>query len=149
MVKVKGIALRQRQLLFGQGHHGQATRDLMQISSMLDRFLLMEVPILVSALGVPSEPLDGDGGWWHESWTTDVQARWVGRAFAVAMSKPFVESVFWSELFDHDDARLPKAGLIGADGKSKPAFGRLVSARRRLRKPLGALKLPEKEPERT
>jgi len=137
------------QLLFGQRRHGQATRDLMQISSLLDRFFPLETPILVSALGVPSAPLPGgeNGGTWHEPWSPDVQSRWVGRMFAIAMSKPFVESVFWTDLFDHPDARLPLAGLITAEGKPKPAFTRLVTARRRLRKPLGALKKPEKEKE--
>ncbi len=137
------------QILFGQRDHGQAARDLMQISSMLDRFFALETPILVSALGVPSEPIPGvkDAGFWHDEWSPDVQSRWVGRMFAIAMSKPFVESVFWSELFDHTDSRLPLSGLITAEGKPKPAFTRLVTARRRLRKPLGAMKRPEKEAE--
>ncbi|NNF44297.1 MAG: hypothetical protein HKN62_14890, partial [Phycisphaerales bacterium] len=92
----------------------------------------------------PSAPVDPDAGWWHAPWSPELQARWVGRMFAIAMSKPFVESVFWTELYDHDDAALPRAGLISADGKAKAAFTRLVGARRRLRKPLGILRLPER-----
>ena len=137
------------QMLFGQSGDGRAARDLMQISSMLDRYFTIEIPILISALGVPSEPLRGEGGWWHESWSPEVQSRWVGRMFAVAMSKPFVESVFWSDLFDHAEGRLPMAGLLTSDGRPKPAFSRLIKARRRLRKPLGTLKLPEREAKTT
>lgn len=133
------------QLLFGERGDGRASRDLMQFSSMLDRFHLTEVPIIVSAMGVPSEPVDPDGGWWHGAWSEDLQSRWVGRAFAIAMSKPFVESIFWADLYDHGDALLPHTGLIDERGKPKPAFARLVGARRRLKKPLGALKLPRGE----
>ncbi|MCP3903760.1 MAG: hypothetical protein GY715_09010 [Planctomycetes bacterium] len=132
------------QLLFGEQHQGRATRDLMQISSLLDRFFSFEVPVLVSAMGVPSAPVDENGGWWHEPWSPEVQARWAGRLFASAMSKPFVESIFWTDLFDHEEALLPGSGLISADGQGKPALSRLVGARRRLRKPLGSLKLPDK-----
>jgi GH35 family endo-1,4-beta-xylanase len=138
------------QLLFGQEKFGQATRDLMQISSMLDRFFLLEIPILLSALGVPSEPVEpsgsrsGGGGWWHVDWSDEVQSKWISRMFAIGLSKPFVESLFWSELFDHPGALVPGSGLISEKGQPKPALSRLIHLRRHLRKPLGPLKLPSK-----
>lgn len=132
------------QLLFGHHAHGMATRDFMQISNLLDRFFLLEIPVLISAMGVPSEPVDSSGGWWLEPWSPEQQARWISRAFAVCMSKPYVESVFWADLFDHSHARLRSAGLISEAGKPKPALQRLISVRRHLRKPLGPLKLPSK-----
>jgi hypothetical protein len=130
------------QILFGEKDSGRASRDLMQVSSLLDRFFLLEIPLLLSAVGVPSEMRDAEGGWWHEEWSPELQARWVGRMFAMAMSKPFVESVFWTDLYDHDDAQLPAGGLLHAGGQPKPAFSRLIGMRKRLRKPLGPLKLP-------
>ena len=129
------------QVLFGRKDKGLASRDLMQMSNMLDSFYLLDTPILVSALGVPSEPVDPRGGWWHGEWSPEMQSRWVGRAFAIAMSKPFVESIFWTDLYDHSSALLASTGLLSERGQVKPAFARLVGARRRLRKPLGALKL--------
>jgi hypothetical protein len=142
------------QLIFGHGGEGHASRDLMQISSLLDRFYYLDLPVIVSAMGVPSEAGEtgatGAGaaaGWWHEGWSPQIQSSWVARVFAIAMSKPFVESVFWNELVDHRDAAVPTAGLIGADGKGKPALSRLSASRRRLRKPLGPLKLPTKADE--
>jgi GH35 family endo-1,4-beta-xylanase len=132
------------QLLFGQERFGQATRDLMQISSMLDKFFLLEIPILLSALGVPTEPIEPTGGWWHVEWSDEVQSKWISRMFAVGLSKPFVESLFWSELFDHPGALVPNAGLISEKGQPKPALSRLIHLRRHLRKPLGPLKLPSK-----
>ncbi len=130
------------QVLLGQAGSGRATRDLMQISAMLDRFFLLERPIILSTLGAPSETIDPHGGTWHEPWSPEHQAKWISRVFAVALSKPFVESIFWTDLFDHPRAELPGAGLINDAGQPKPALQKLVSLRRHLRKPLGPLKLP-------
>ncbi len=127
------------QLLFGQRKAGRASRDLMQISSVLDRFFLLETPILVSAMGVPSEIVDPDGGYWHKEWSPEQQARWVSRMFSSAMSKPFIESVFWTDLYDHPHADLACSGLITKEGQPKPALTRLIALRKRLRKPLGPL----------
>lgn len=132
------------QLIFGSGTIGHGSRDLMQLSNVVDRFAFLEQAILITAMGVPSEPVDSDGGYWHEPWSTHMQEQWLHRAFAIVMSKPFVESVFWADLYDHADASLPTGGLITGAGKAKPALARLIAARRKLRKPLGPLKLPAK-----
>lgn len=132
------------QMLLGEAESGRATRDLMQISSLLDQYATMELAILITAMGVPSDQVDPDGGYWHEAWSPERQGRWASQIFALAMSKPYVESVIWSELFDHDQA-IPKCGgLIDHEGRSKPALQRLLGVRRRLRKPLGPLKLPNR-----
>ena len=112
----------------------------MQISTLLDQFLPVDLPVLVTAAGVPSRPLDGHGGSWHGTWSDKVQAKWSSRLFAVALSKPFIESLIWADLCDHDDAELPGAGLITTDGKSKSVLQRLVGMRKHLRKPLGLLR---------
>lgn len=138
-VRVDAIGI---QLLLGSGTMGHTTRDLMQISNVVDRFAFLEQPVLISAMGVPSEDIDPDGGYWHSRWTAESQANWVSRVFAMMMSKPFVESVFWGELYDHCDSTLPRGGLISEAGKAKPALTRLIGARRRLRKPLGQMKDP-------
>lgn len=149
------------QLLFGQQSRGapisgRAARDLMQISSMLDKFFLVEFPLIVSAMSVPSAMPNArdagsaetdrvlDGGWWHEPWSPQIQSSWVGRVFAMAMSKPYVESLIWSDLFDHVGASGAHTGLISEEGRGKPALQRLVGVRKRLRKPLGPLKLPSR-----
>jgi len=133
------------QLLFGSGTIGHTARDLMQISNVIDRFAFLEQPVLVSAMGAPSENIDRDGGHWHEQWSPEAQATWISRVFAMLMSKPFVETVFWTDLYDHPRAKLPAAGLITDTGRAKPGLSRLVGARRRLRKPLGPLKLPNRQ----
>lgn len=125
------------QLLFGHSKEGFTTRNLMHLSSMLDRYMAMELPILVSAMGVPSEPVGDIAGWWHKPWSPQMQSRWVSRAFVIAMSKPNIESVIWSDLYDHDGSYLPLGGLVDATGRSKPALSRLVNLRKQLKKPLG------------
>jgi hypothetical protein len=129
-------------VLLGRREQGMSTRDLMQISNMLDRYFLLDVPVLLTAIGVPSEEVDPRGGRWMEAFSDSLQSRWATRMFAIAMSKPYVETVTWSDLFDHENAELPEAGLIDVKGKPKSTLQRLVSVRRRLRKPLGALRLP-------
>jgi len=133
------------QVLFGRADEGKATRDLMQVSALLDRFHLLELPVIVSAMGVPSEQNGEDAGWWHDRWNAERQAKWIGQVFGLAMSKPYVESLIWGELYDHEHAVVPNVGVIDEQGRTKPALQRLVSARKRLRKPLGPLRLPNRE----
>lgn len=127
-------------LLFGEREHGRGARDLMQISALLDKFVYADLPLLISSLGVPSEQDDAGGGWWHNRHNEEIQSRWMSRTFSIALSKPFVESIFCADLHDHENAELQAAGLINRDGKPKPAFERIVGMRRRLRKPLGPLR---------
>ena len=49
------------QLLFGQGSAGRASRDLMQISDLIDRYLVLEMPVVISAFGVPNHTIDEAG----------------------------------------------------------------------------------------
>ncbi|MCZ6836341.1 MAG: endo-1,4-beta-xylanase [Planctomycetota bacterium] len=132
------------QLLFGCNHRGMQTRDIMQISALLDRFYWLDLPILVSAMGVPSTTVDDHGGWWRQAWSPSLQSKWITQVFALSMSKPFVESVFWTDMVDHDGALLDGAGLINAAGQVKPSFKRIGEVRKRLRSPLGKLKLPRR-----
>ena len=64
----------------------------------------------------------------------------MSRVFAVAMSKPFIETLVWTDLYDHPQADLPAGGLVSADGRAKPVLQRLITTRKRLRKPLGPMK---------
>jgi len=144
-IRVDSLGLR---LLFGPGGRGRECRDLMQISGLLDRFAALELPVLITAMGVPSEGGD-EAGQWHGPWSPELQARWATRALAIALSKPFVESVFWADLFDHEQMEVAASGLITADGRARPALKQLVSMRRRLRKPLGPLRVGAAAPMET
>jgi len=127
-------------VVFGDSSFGRGTRDLMQVSALLDRFFLMEVPVIVSALGAPSLEEDPRGGGWRGSWSDQSQARWAGRVMPILLSKPFVAGVVWDRLVDGRGGGLPRQdGLLDANGRPKAVLSKLVSLRRRLREPLGAL----------
>jgi hypothetical protein len=128
------------QLLFGSSGSGLATRDLMALSGALDRLFLLELPVIVSAAGVPCRPQDQLAGSWRQPWSPDLQAKWASRALVIALSKPFVESFAWAELCDGPGALLPDSGLLGPDGDPRPVLKKLLSIRKRLRKPLGQMK---------
>ncbi len=127
------------QIVFGQQQHGRATRDLMQLSSLLDKFFLLELPVLITRASVPSQPVDHAGGTWREPWSPTQQMEWAIRVFRTALSKPYVDSLFWGDLYDTDRSDLPQSGLITGDNRARPVLKRLVDARRRMRKPLGPL----------
>ncbi len=142
-IRLDAIGVR---LLVGNGT-GMATRDLMELSAMLDQFFLVEKPLLVSAMGAPSRTLGEESGWWRHEWNEAQQEQWAGQMLGIALSKPYVDSVIWTDLFDHEHAELPSSGLVSRDGKPRPAMGKLFGMRKRLRKPLGPLQLPKKSTE--
>lgn len=140
-IRLDAVGLR---MLFGAAQSGMVTRDLMQISRLLDRFFLLEMPVLLTNTGVPSEQIDAGGGWWFEPWSEDRQARWASRLMPLALSRPYIESIFWTDLYDHEGTTPVCSGLLTSQGKPKPVLQRMLSWRKRLREPLGPLRLPRK-----
>ncbi len=160
-VAVDSIGLR---VQTGRHEIGQTAKDLMSFSSILDRYAMLERPIAITALGCPSEPLApeppsrigtveddttladdddtrapfmpdvGDPGYWHKPWSNDVQAEWLTQSLAVALSKPYVQSVCWQDLYDDRKlGEMPHGGLLNADLEPKPALARLAAIRDALR----------------
>jgi hypothetical protein len=137
-----GFALRYP---MGQALPGQHTRDLMQLSDLLDRMQPTAKPVFLS-LAVPSEPVtevmiaspepgtlvDDNSGHWRRPWSMPVQGHWLEAAFQIAISKPFVEGVAWQELCDHPQIELPLSGLVSEDMQPKDALKRMVSFRQHL-----------------
>lgn len=138
-------------LLMAQASEQQWTRDLMTVSALLDRFAGLGKPVHVTAVAAPSEQqaveavaanagksgsskANGHGhpGYWRKPWSQNVQGHWLEAFYQVTLSKPFVESVAWSELADNPDAELPTSGLLTDDFKPKSAFRRLASLRKSL-----------------
>ncbi|MEX2213495.1 MAG: endo-1,4-beta-xylanase [Phycisphaeraceae bacterium] len=137
-----GLAIK---LLMGQPSPGQFTRDLMQVSNLLDQFAGFNKPIYLT-VGVPSEvvtsmmmlstdpavPVDPECGHWRRPWSNSVQAHWLEAVLHVAMGKPYVEAVAWHEVIDHPDVELPLSGLLTEDLSPKPAFRRMAAFRKAL-----------------
>ncbi len=132
-------------LLMGQAMPGQYTRDLMQISGLFDQFAGLGKPIRVT-VGAPSEtvtemmiaspdpnhPVDPNCGHWRKPWSPTVQGHWLEAVMHIALSKPYIESVAWNEMGDHEDMELPLGGLVTESLEPKPALRRLVTFRKQM-----------------
>ena len=143
MVVQSGISFDAFGLRFpmGAGKDGSFVRDMFQISTMIDQFAKLGKPIHITAVQVPSDagPVPdeygadarppADGGLWHAPWSEKIQAEWLERFLDVAFSKPFVESVTWSDLADHLQTVAPHGGLLHPDLKPKLAYQNLVKRR--------------------
>lgn len=130
-------------LQMGQALPGQFTRDLMQVSNLLDQFAGFGKPLYLTAaapsepvtsmmIAVPdrTEPVDANSGYWRRPWSTVVQSHWLEAVFQIAMSKPFVEAIAWRDMVDHPHIDLPLGGLISEALQPKGALRRLVAFRR-------------------
>jgi hypothetical protein len=125
---------------------GMFMRDLFQISSLLDRFSTLGRPVFLTAVGVPSRATADSsdtsegllnpslGGRWRRPWDPQLQAEWMEAVYQVALSKPFVESIAWSNLADLRQT-LPGGGLLDDVLQPKPSFVKLQQMRERLRQP--------------
>jgi hypothetical protein len=142
--QVDAICLRTQ---MGHAEPGLSTRDLLAFSAMLDRFAALEKPIVVSALGCPSAPIQPkpyrpragaeaiapyEPGFWHEPWSEAQQANWLAAAAAICVSKPYVHSVCWHDLSDAAGAapEMPFGGLLGPQGVPKPSLSKLAQLRK-------------------
>lgn len=127
----------------GQAEPGRSTRDLMALSTLLDRFAALERPISVAAISAPSSPpapedlgLSGehDPGFYRSAWSPAAQAKWMTQAIAVAASKPYVHSIAWHELYDAPKPNdLRHDGLFDSSLNPKPALQRLTDVRAAIR----------------
>ena len=66
------------------------------------------------------------GGFWQRPWDTELQAEWLKRFVNLVISKPFIESVCWTDLSDAHAHELPHSGLLKADYTPKPAYKALM-----------------------
>jgi hypothetical protein len=124
----------------GVPNGGRFTRDAFEVSWALDRFASLGRPLVVTAMGAPSshgpDGADASGGRhdpgaagrYGKEWSPAVQAEWAKAMGTIALSKPFVESIAWSDLVDAG-ASLPRGGLLDEKGKARPVREVLVELR--------------------
>lgn len=119
------------QFLFGLDSDGFHRRDLLQISSLIDRIANLGKPMHVTAVGVPSKT--GGNGVSGGCWSDQIQADWLASFMDVVLSRPFVESVCLESLADSANNLIPNDGVLRETLQPKPAFERLATVRAKLR----------------
>ncbi len=121
-------------LQMGAACDGYYARDLMQISSLMDEFLVQGKTLHLTACQVPSSVRGNrndawsgaaharNAGAWHAMWSQRLQAEWLHAVYKVAASKPFVDSLCWRDLSDGSPHHLPNGGLCASDMTPKMAL---------------------------
>lgn len=132
-IGVDALGLR---IQMGDAALGRASRDIMQLSSLIDTYSQLERPLHITAIGAPASPVDSasaeqDPGWWGAPWSPEQQADWAMSALCVLLGKPRVRSICWQSLFDA--VEMPNGGLVTPDFRARPAYKRLSDAMALLR----------------
>lgn len=144
-IQIDAFSLR---IQMGSYRPGLQTRDLMAFSAMLDQYATLDRPITISSFGVPSSkiaprdelPTVCHAGTWRQPWDEAAQAKWLSSYGAVALSKPYIESICWHELADTaGPSDMRTGGLMDIKGLSRPALDRLSD----LRTAIAESKLPD------
>jgi len=122
------------QMQFGRNQLGMHVRDMMEISNILDTFALIAKPVYMTFVGVPSRTGSGShhgeaAGIWHRKWDQSLQARWIEQFYRVALSKPFVDSVTYSNLTDKRGSTIADSGLLTAKLEPKESYESLKRLR--------------------
>jgi len=111
---------------FGKDRPGMHLRDMMQISARLDCFAQVVKPVHITGVVVPDRLNGGEqddrAGIWHRPWDPDVQGEWVEQFYRIALAKPFVQSVTYSQLSDGSCLDLAGGGLLTRQFEPKRAF---------------------------
>jgi GH35 family endo-1,4-beta-xylanase len=115
------------QMRFGRNQAGMHVRDMMQVSAVLDYFGTVAKPLYITDVEVPSQNGSGEygpevAGIWHEKWDQARQAQWLEQFYIVALSKPFVDTVTYSNLTDVKDSTIAHSGLLTSRLEPKESF---------------------------
>jgi hypothetical protein len=142
----------------GQPEPGRSTRDLMAFFAMLDRFASLDKPLTIGAACVPAAPAPGtdpevgslmEPGYWRRPWSAESQAAWMTQITGIAVSKPYVHSLCWDELYEPpvrpgiNDLETHNHALLDREAAPRPAFWRLAEIRQAMRAKLSPLTLAE------
>jgi hypothetical protein len=132
------------ELEVGVPRSGNFTRDLFQLSALLDKFSTLGRPVFLTAVCAPGkagpDPTDASegrldpafAGKWHRPWDPQLQAEWMEAVYHMALSKPFVESIAWSNLADVNPT-MPGGGLLDDMLRPKPSFTKLQQMREKFK----------------
>jgi hypothetical protein len=126
------------EVVMGVTPRGSYCRDLLETSRLLDLYAVLTVPLRVTLAYPSAEKADPDAnpelrvaaGRWRDGFSSAAQADWAYAFAALALCKPFVQSVQWAQFSDAEVHPFPHCGLVEATGELKPALARLAELRR-------------------
>jgi len=133
-----GLSALNLEIAVGYQPRGTPSRDLLEYSSMIDRWCGLGIPLHVT-LAFPSsdapdpmaqDDLEVERPSWRRAWTPEAQAEWFDRLLPLLIAKPAVAAVYWAQFTDAAPHTFPHAGLIAADGTIKPALKHMINYRR-------------------
>jgi len=122
------------QMRLGKNQAGMHIRDMMQISAILDYFGPVAKPLYITEVEVPSQNSVGlhepeVAGIWHQQWDQSRQSQWIEQFYKIALSKPFVDAVTYSNLTDVEDNNIANSGLLTHQLEPKKSFRTLKKLR--------------------
>ena len=131
---LSGIGL---ELNLGYWPSGSPTRDLLEVSRLLDRWSLLGLPLVIY-LTVPSsaasDPLAAEHiraleGLAGQPLSVQCQRALVEKLVPLLLSKPCVHGIIWNQLDDGQPHDFPHGGLFDAEGRPKPSLDSLATIR--------------------
>lgn len=134
-IQIDAFSLRMQ---MGSFKSGLQARDLMAFSAKLDQYAMLDRPITISSFGAPAsglaprEPSETlpTTGTWRQPWDESAQAKWLSAFGALALSKPYIESICWHELADSQGASdMRTGGLMDNKGIARPSLERFTDLR--------------------
>lgn len=132
-----GLAGVNLEVAMGYLPRGSASRDLLDVSRMIDGWSILNVPLHVT-LAYPSsldaDPMatpdhEVDPHLCSNTPNEEHQAQWLEDFLPLLMAKPAVASVTWSTFTDAIRHEYPHAGLLHSDGVPKAAMERIMRFR--------------------
>jgi len=119
------------ELTIGSPTRGSLTRDLFQLSCMLDKFSTLGKPMFLTGVCAPDHA-PPEAGRLRDGYSPQRQAKWLEEFSRIALSKPYIENICWSN-FSDISTKLPGGGLLDDSMQHKP----IVAASQTLRETLG------------
>ena len=125
---LSGIAI---EVAPGYSSPGSHLRDLLEFSKLLDLYAHLNLPLHIwmsfpSSISTDSQAdpnIRVEAGQWASFPDEMTQATWGAKWLALAVAKPFVRSVSWSQIADGNKHLYPNGGLYNPLGAEKPLLG--------------------------
>lgn len=129
-VGLSGVNL---ELAIGFDGAGSPTRDLLDVSQLVDRWSMLGIPLHVtlafpSASGpdeASSPEVSVGSSRWKSEFDPQLQAEWASQFLPLLMAKQAVVGIFWAHYSDAAGHRFPHTGLVDAASEPKPALDRI------------------------